>query len=151
VSIHVKESNAEEELNAKLNNIVQSAIVPEDFKETQSSHAKKLVVHPMMTVLAPKNAISYQVPIQERNVNLCVLEEYVLREQAVKLLIIKKYVPAIIRYREMDMLPVMNPKNPLSLNVVWMEIVHPNMHVLINVVRTHVLSEILVVELKHVL
>ena len=32
-----------------------------------------------------------------------------------------------------------------------MEIVHPNMHVLINVVRTHVLSEILVVELKHVL
>jgi hypothetical protein len=105
----------------------------------------------MMTVLAPKNAISYQVPIQERNVNLCVLEEYVLREQAVKLLIIKKYVPAIIRYREMDMLPVMNPKNPLSLNVVWMEIVHPNMHVLINVVRTHVLSEILVVELKHVL
>jgi hypothetical protein len=35
VSIHVKESNAEEELNAKLNNIVQSAIVPEDYKETQ--------------------------------------------------------------------------------------------------------------------
>ena len=69
----------------------------------------------MMTVLAPKNAISYQVPIQERNVNLCVLEEFVLREQAVKPLIIKKYVPAIIRYREMDMLPVMN----VSMNFAW--------------------------------
>ena len=69
----------------------------------------------MMTVLAPKNAISYQGLTQERNVSHCVLEEYVLREQAVKPLIIKKYVPAIIRYREMDMLPVMN----VSMNFAW--------------------------------
>ena len=55
-----------------------------------------------------KSAISYQALPPEKNANLYVYLELVLREQAVKLLITKKYVPAIIRYKETDMLPVMN-------------------------------------------
>jgi hypothetical protein len=62
----------------------------------------------MTTVPAMKSAIFYQALVPERNANLYVCLEHVLREQAVKLSITKKYVPAIIRYKETDMLPVMN-------------------------------------------
>jgi hypothetical protein len=82
--------------NAKLNNTERFATVHEDCKETQLSLVKKLDVHQMMIVPPMRSAISYLALILEKNVNVYVLEEYVLKEQAVKLQITKKYVPAII-------------------------------------------------------
>ena len=108
VLTHAREHSVADEPNVKPSSTEEFVIVREDYKETRLCLAKRLVVHQMMIVLEMKNVTSYLVEALEKNVNLFVLEEYVLREQAVKLLIIKKYVPAIIRYKETDMLPVMN-------------------------------------------
>ena len=108
VSIHVKESHAEEEPNAKLNNIEEFVIVQEDYKEILLSLVKKLVAHRMMIVQEMRNVTSYLVEVPEKNVNHSVSEGFALKEQAVRQQITKKYVPAIIRYKETDMLPVMN-------------------------------------------
>jgi hypothetical protein len=71
--------------NAKLNNTEQFATVLEDYKETQLFLAKKLDAHQTTIVQAMRSAISYLVLIPGKNVNVCVLAEYVLKEQAVKL------------------------------------------------------------------
>ena len=108
MSIHVKESHAVEEPNAKLNNIEEFVIVPEDYKEILLSLVKKLAAHQMMIVLEMRSVTSYLVEVPEKNVNHSVSEGFALKEQAVRQQITKKYVPAIIRYKETDMLPVMN-------------------------------------------
>ena len=108
VLIHVKESHVAEEPNAKLNNIEEFVIVQEDYKEILLSLVKKLAAHRMTTVQEMRNVTSYLVEVPEKNVNHSVSEGFALKEQAVRQQITKKYVPAIIRYKETDMLPVMN-------------------------------------------
>ena len=108
VLTHVRELHVAEEPNVKPNNTEAYVIAREDYKETQSCLAKKLVARQMMTVLEMRNVTSCLVEAPEKNVNLFALERFVLKEQAVKQQITKKYVPAIIRYKETDMLPVMN-------------------------------------------
>ena len=75
----------EEGQNAKLNNTEQFATVLEDCKGTQLSLVKKLDAHQTMIVQPMRSVISYLALILEKNVNVYVLEEYVLKEQAVKL------------------------------------------------------------------
>ena len=75
----------EEGQNANLNNTEQFATVLEDFKETQLSLVKKLDAHQTMTVQRMRNVIFFLGLILEKNANLYVSEEYVLKEQAVKL------------------------------------------------------------------
>ena len=108
VLTHAREHSVADEPNVKPSSTEEFVIVREDYKETRLCLAKRLVVHQMMIALEMRNATSYLVEALEKNVNLFVLEEYVLKEQAVKQQITKKYVPAIIRYKETDMLPVMN-------------------------------------------
>ena len=108
VLTHAREHSVADEQNVKPNSTEEFVIAREDCKETRLCLAKRLVVHQMMIALEMRNATSYLVEALEKNVNLFVLEEFVLKEQAVKQQITKKYVPAIIRYKETDMLPVMN-------------------------------------------
>ena len=108
VLTHVREHSVADEPNVKPSSTEEFVIVREDYKETRLCLAKRLVVHQMMIALEMRNVTSYLVEALEKNVNLFVLEEFVLKEQAVKQQITKKYVPAIIRYKETDMLPVMN-------------------------------------------
>ena len=75
----------EEGQNAKLNNTELFVTVLEDYKETQLSLVKKLDAHQTMIVQPMRSVISYLVLILERNVNAYVWEEYVLKEQVVKL------------------------------------------------------------------
>ena len=115
VLTHVRELHVAEEPNVKPNNTEAYVIAREDYKETQSCLAKKLVARQMMTVLEMRNVTSCLVAAPEKNVNLFVLERFVLKEQAVKQQITKKYVPAIIRYKETDTLPALN----VSMNFAW--------------------------------
>ena len=86
VLIPVKEQHVEEEQNAKPNNTELSASAQEDYKEIQSFLVKRLDVHQMTTVQAMKSVTSYLgLVLVKKNVNLYVLAEYVLKEQAVKL------------------------------------------------------------------